>query len=284
MLGTWVTALIGLGDVLVDRFLPGGPVSDYMNNGRLGDVAWNIAEIIIAYPIYLWINAVIGREISRRPEALESGVRKWLTYVALVMAAVVLLGDAVIFLSQFLRGDLTERFVLKSLVLVIVTGGVFWYYLGTVQAHEVSTWRGHTFAWTGTAAVAIGLVLGFMPLGTPAHQRALALDRTRIADLHDIAAVIHGRWQHAKPPGAFRLPTSLGSLATLPPSERKDPASGLPYAYRRGSGATTFQLCAVFDGAAGATRSAAFWQHPRGAHCFTFDASKSIPYEPDSPT
>jgi hypothetical protein len=56
--------------------------------------------------------------LRRRPEAAESGVRAWITYVALVIAAIVVLLDGIWFLEALLRGEITVRFLLDSLVLL----------------------------------------------------------------------------------------------------------------------------------------------------------------------
>jgi high-affinity Fe2+/Pb2+ permease len=72
---------------------------------------------------------ILLRGVRTQPEKLESGVRKWLTYIALLLASATVIGDLVTFLSYFLRGDLTTRFVLKVLTVLVIAGGVFWYYL-----------------------------------------------------------------------------------------------------------------------------------------------------------
>jgi len=46
-----------------------------------------------------------------------------------VIAACVALGDGIAFLSDFLRGALTMRYVLDTLVVLVLSGGVFAYYL-----------------------------------------------------------------------------------------------------------------------------------------------------------
>jgi len=57
-----------------------------------------------------------------------------LTYIALVIAATVLLADGIWFLQALLKGDLTLRFILDTLVLLVLGGGVFAYYLSTIDA------------------------------------------------------------------------------------------------------------------------------------------------------
>ena len=68
-----------------------------------------------------------------RPEKLESGIRKWLTYIALLIAAGTVIGDLITFLTFFLQGELTTRFVLKVLTVVAIAGSIFWYYLGSLK-------------------------------------------------------------------------------------------------------------------------------------------------------
>ena len=65
-------------------------------------------------------------EVKSQPEKLDSSVRKWLTYLALLVAAGVVVGDVIAFLAYFLRGDLSARFVCKIAVVLVIAGGVFW--------------------------------------------------------------------------------------------------------------------------------------------------------------
>jgi Domain of unknown function (DUF5671) len=60
-------------------------------------------------------------------------VRKWLTYIALLIAAGVVIGDLITFLSYFLKSELTARFVLKVATVLVIAGAVFWYYLGSLK-------------------------------------------------------------------------------------------------------------------------------------------------------
>jgi Domain of unknown function (DUF5671) len=131
-LGFWTIALGQLFYVLIDRRFP-DPVRPYGGGGYSGsllsEIAWQLATIIIAYPCFVVVGRLIARENARRPDALESGVRAWITYAALVIAAIVVLMDGIWFLNALLRGELTVKFVLDSLVLLALGGGVFAYYL-----------------------------------------------------------------------------------------------------------------------------------------------------------
>ncbi len=86
---------------------------------------------------------IIVRELEVHPEKLESGVRKWLTYIALLIAAGVGVSDVITFLTYFLRGELTARFVAKDAVVFVIAGGVFWYYMGSLQKSGVPSKKAH---------------------------------------------------------------------------------------------------------------------------------------------
>ena len=95
-------------------------------------MADSLACVIVAFPVYLFTMRYITRELEIHPEKLESGVRKWLTYIALLIAALIVVGDLITFLTYFLRGELTARFVAKVVTALVIAGGVFWYYTGSL--------------------------------------------------------------------------------------------------------------------------------------------------------
>jgi len=97
------------------------------------EMADALACVIVAFPIYLMVMIYIIRTVEAHPEKRESPVRKWLTYIALLIAAGIVLGDLITFLTYFLRGDLTARFASKVATVLVLAGGVFWYYLGSLS-------------------------------------------------------------------------------------------------------------------------------------------------------
>jgi hypothetical protein len=134
-LGFWTTALGELLYTLIAHTYPNAlaPVPDQLS---VTEISWQLATIIVALPVFALLNLTIERELRRRPDFADSGVRLWLTYIALVVAAVIVLGDGVWFLQSFLRGEITTRFVLDSLVLFVIGGGVFAYYFAGLRARK----------------------------------------------------------------------------------------------------------------------------------------------------
>jgi hypothetical protein len=131
-LATWTIALGSLVFTFIDRWFPDPLVQQRFENSRYA-VSSEMACMIVAFPIFLLVMRFILREVEKHPEKVESGVRKWLTYIALLVTAGIVIGDLILFLSYFLRGELTGRFVLKALTVIGMAGSIFWYYLGFLQ-------------------------------------------------------------------------------------------------------------------------------------------------------
>jgi hypothetical protein len=117
------------------------------------------------------------------------------------------------------------------------------------------------------AVVLLAVVAAFIMLGSPTHQRALALDRQRVRDLRDTAQELHE--QYATEP----LPAKLAQ-------PKRDPISGAPYEYRRLSG-RDYMLCAQFELPEARTDREPYvsesWRHAAGRFCYRLDAHREVP-------
>lgn len=119
---------------------------------------------------------------------------------------------------------------------------------------------GLLLALAAMAVVVAVLALGFLRLGSPAHQREITADARRVSDLRAIAFQIHA----SAPPPALRF---------------KDPVTGAPYEYRAKAG-TEYELCATFAAEGDETSeqwaaTSDFWRHPKGRYCYQLDSSKT---------
>ncbi|NEO97370.1 MAG: hypothetical protein F6K58_01375 [Symploca sp. SIO2E9] len=125
-LAIWTQALGELAFIFINTYVP-NPLQRYFGNPA-SEVAFCLARLIVSYPVYLIVMRQILRELSLYPEKYQSGVRKWLTYLTLLVVSLIALGTLIAFLTSFLRGDLTFRFILKVIVILVIDGGVLWYY------------------------------------------------------------------------------------------------------------------------------------------------------------
>jgi hypothetical protein len=96
-LATWT---FGLGSViftLIDRWIKDPLTGSNYYAGSYYQMADSLACMIVAFPVYLLTMRYITRELEIHPDKLESGVRKWLTYLALLIAALIVVGDLITF-------------------------------------------------------------------------------------------------------------------------------------------------------------------------------------------
>lgn len=89
----------------------------------------SIAGLVVGAPLFAWLAFHIRRQRRTNPAMQRSVVRKWLTYITLIIAACTLIGDAIGLVYNFLAGELSTRLMLKMLVIAVIAGGVFLYFI-----------------------------------------------------------------------------------------------------------------------------------------------------------
>ena len=97
---------------------------------------WSVASLAIAFPVFLFVARYLGKDLARNPVKRLSAVRRWLTYLTLFVAATVLIGDLITLVYNLLGGELSVRFVLKVLVVGVIAGAIFGYYLRDLRREE----------------------------------------------------------------------------------------------------------------------------------------------------
>jgi len=267
-LAAWATALGSLWFQLIEHWLPDPIVNSFVYSDFRSAATWQMASILVALPIFFFVMRLILRESRANPDRIESGVRKWLTYIALLLAATGVVSDLVCFVDYFLKGELTVRFVLKCLTVLAICGSIFWYYLDFLRGRG----RSKVFATLALAVAVTALGLGLAVAGTPSMQRRLEADNRRIQDLRSIANTLHA----IQP-----LPRSMTDIRTARPNlQLRDPETGRLYEYLAKS-ADDFELCATFQAAStGGNQpyTSEFWSHGAGRACFSFDRRQPSPW------
>jgi hypothetical protein len=136
-LGFWTVALWQIWDDLVRRWFP-DPLTDTGTTLR-EDIAWQVAVLVVTFPLFALMHVLIQRELARRPELYYSPIRRWLTYLTLVFAAIAIVVDAAMTIQSLIVGHLTTHFLLDTLGLMLLGGGVFAYYLLTMDPPKQQT-------------------------------------------------------------------------------------------------------------------------------------------------
>ena len=271
----------------------------YYGDPYSGTIRFSIASLVVLFPLFVWLMRLVHTDIRRNPEKRDLWVRRWMVYITLFVAGATIAGDLIAVIYTFLEGELTTRFLLKALTILVVLGGGFWYYLQELKgAWETNESLSKIIGAGVGAVVLIAVVSGFFIIGSPQDARLVKIDQQRVNDLQNIQWQIVNYWQLKE-----SIPTSLTELQdpisgfVVP----VDPETGLAYAYTA-TGATSFELCATFGkeslptdpsmtrpiavpikgmpGEVGIDLNAEPWTHGVGEVCFdrTIDPQRYPPY------
>ena len=101
----------------------------YADNIRQPQIRSGIAGLVVGAPLFAWLSLHIAKQRRTNPAMQRSRVRKWLTYLTLIVAACTLIGDAIALVYNFLSGDLSARLALKLLVVGGIAGAIFLYFM-----------------------------------------------------------------------------------------------------------------------------------------------------------
>lgn len=254
----------------------------YSGDPYSSGMSYEMATLIVLFPLFLVLMRVIRRGIAEDATRDDIWVRRWALFLTLFIAGATLAGDLITLIMYFLNGDVTLRFALKALVILLVAGAGFLHFLADLRGYWNANPGKARLVGVATGALAlITIISGFFIVGTPWEARLYRYDDQKVSDLQSLQYQIVNYWQAKE-----RLPIELSELQDpisgfIVPN---DPQSGMPYTYTA-TGKLSFKLCASFNAetqpyAAGA-RSVpiapeAFpskmkedtWQHGTGEVCF----------------
>lgn len=287
-LAAWTTSL---GEVIFDliNHWVADPVSAATAIYLRTALTQELAQLAVAFPIYLLVTALALREGRKHPDGLQSGVRKWLTYIALLGTAGTMICDLIWFMDYLLTGEVTLRFVLKSATVMVICAGIFAYYLSSLRWTRAASvagakFRNIAFGVASTVVVIAAFCVGMAVAGTPAQQRFLEADGTRINNLRAVGLGIHMWHDRALLSDKNApLPNTLGQLvrsSDLNVDATIDPVTKTPFEYQV-KGGNRYQVCADFtsvDVGNSIRMHSGFWHHGQGRTCFVLDASQQVPW------
>jgi hypothetical protein len=210
------------------------------------------------------------REYDSQPAKRYSTIKKWLTYITLFIAGLAMAIDLVTVVYYFIDGqEMTVAFSMKIVAVLVVTLGVFIYYISEIREKLNQRLRRMWLVIT-TVVVVLSIVWGFAVLGSPRSQRLIKYDTQKVNDLVNISNQVSNQYSTTG-----ILPATLSEM--LPnyyvPT---DPQTRKPYEYAR-TGDRTYNICADFNkesqdvvdnGYQYYLKDKGTWVHPEGRYCF----------------
>lgn len=198
--------------------------------------------LFISVPAYLLSSWLLSKDLKEMPAKRDLGLRKGLLYFTLFVSAITIIVDLIIFIYNFLSGELTIQFFLKILAVLVIAAAVFGYYIWELKRTDLNSQLPKILATALSVVALASIVAGFFIIGTPATQRNRRFDEQRVSDLQSIQNQITNHWTQKG-----SLPTTLANIndsisGFITPL---DPETKAQYEYHV-TGANTFELCADF--------------------------------------
>lgn len=260
-----------------------------------GAVRIAMAALIVMVPTLVLLLRLIRTSITNEPGKANIWVRRWALGLTLFIATITILIDLITLINTFLGGEITMRFGLKVVLVLLVAIGVFLHFLADFKGYWILNGKKANFVGIGVIILTLAVIVsGFFIIGTPGHVRMLRYDDQKVSDLQNIQYQIVNYWQQKQ-----KLPANLEALSD-PLSGNSiptDPQSGTAYSYTTSSD-KSFKLCATFNDVTPDMKGKGSydgrtvtypsnggginenWQHAKGEVCFdrTIDPERYPPY------
>jgi len=200
-----------------------------------------LSVLVIVTPVYIWVMHTLNRDVREEPERRRLGIRRWLVHLTLFISGVTIVVDLITLVYNFLSGELTGRFLLKIVVVLLVAAVVFSYYIWDLKRDvDAIPAKMQWLARVALVLLVASLVGGFFVIDSPKTQRMYKLDQQRVEDLWSVQSAVEAYWWEKE-----ALPVNLEQVDTelLLPT---DPTTREPYDFRVVSD-EIYELCATFD-------------------------------------
>jgi hypothetical protein len=120
---------------IIDRSVIDALSNNFTNQNTL---RFGISAILISAPIFFLSVNLINKGLRRGEIEKDSSLRNWLTYFILFVSAVIILGSLIGIINSFLSGEITLKFVLQMITVVVISALVFSFYLYDIKREDVS--------------------------------------------------------------------------------------------------------------------------------------------------
>lgn len=212
-----------------------------------------VSTLIVATPLCIFLLKKIYAQLRENPDRNELWIRKWGLYFTLFISIAALAIDLIVLINTFLGGEITTRFTLKAVVILLIGAAVYWHTRKELTNSIAEKPKlAKTLGWSVALVVLASIVIGFSYIGSPTLLRNVRDDNQRESDLSSIRYQVIDYYRVKK--GV--LPVSLDELNIGNPDQINiptDPKTNEAYVYKllesktvNGKVLAIFVLCATF--------------------------------------
>jgi hypothetical protein len=193
---------------------------------------FSVSMLIVVTPLMLFLLKKIYTHLRTEPAKKDLWIRKWGLYLTLTLAIIALAIDLVTLINTFLGGEITTRFILKALTVIIV-GVLVWLFTRREIKNSLADAPklAKSLGWGIIALIVISLIVGFSYIGSPTLLRNIRDDNQRENDLQTLKYQVVNYYQSK----GGKLPSTLDEMRLGDPYAMelpKDPSTEQPYEYK----------------------------------------------------
>lgn len=281
-------SVVAIGFQLINKHVP-----DLLNqfSGVYNDDALKIAisALIIAAPIFYIMIWLIQKSLFVGVLDKEAGVRRWLTYFIMLVAAVVMIVWLIMTINSFLDGELTTKFILKALTAIFISAIIFTFYFYEIRRGQVVGQTSRlilTYFYGSLAIILIAFIAALFNVESPTEARNRKLDNTIVMEFDTIDSAINQYYNDKK-----KMPESLDQLKEdynyITDETLSDAATAKNYDYKVVAD-KKYELCATFHRSNKEEKNRQYfemkdrWPHDAGYQCIgqkitVTDNAKPVP-------
>lgn len=241
---------------------------------------WGVAAVVVAFPVFALTLRRARLDIATNPARAVNPVRRWLACLALLAAALILVGDGTGLVLSFLNGEWTSRFLLKAAVIAGLAGAAAWWLVDELRETAQDTKRQRILWYPVCAIFLAAIAAAIWVTGGPPHARLLAQDAQRVQNLRSIHHGVNRFCRENR-----RLPATLEECDRNPDTfikDKNDPVTDEPCGHNVVDEnsfvlSATFNLPSRHQGAArgcSGPQHEGFWRHGSGETAFRIELGK----------
>jgi len=247
-------------------------IRDYSGQYSSSELNFGLSALVVAAPLYFFISYQIFKSLFLGDLGKDSAVRRWLTYFILLVSSTVMIGWFISIINSFLSGELTLKFILKSVIAIGIAALIFSFYLYDIRREETKGVKDKLIRayFQGTLVlVAAVFVAGIFFAESPREARLRRFDNQMLDNFISIEDAVDIYYAKNK-----KIPQNLKELYDLnliTIDKLKNPLNGENIEYRT-VGNNQYELCSDFS-LSNKDRQGEFywgdrWLHDAGHQCF----------------
>ncbi|MBL7058168.1 hypothetical protein ISS03_02405 [Patescibacteria group bacterium] len=207
-----------------------------------------LSSLIISAPVYYASVISIHKSLFSGKLDKDAAVRRWLTYFIIFVCGVVVIGWLIAIVYSILDGDLTWKFSLKTLTVIVIAATVGSYYFRDIKKEKVEKVKDNVakiYLYATLVALLVVFVSGILFVESPRQTRLRKLDNLTIEKFERIGNSLNEYYNNNN-----RLPVKLEDLAVgviyLGDLDIRSVDAGKIFEYRAFEG-EEYKICAKFN-------------------------------------